>query len=480
MNFKKGEVLFFNKPFGWTSFKVVGHARYHICRRIGVKKLKVGHAGTLDPLATGVMIVCTGKATKRIEEFQYHTKEYVATLRLGATTPSYDLEHEIDATYPTEHITRELVEEVLTHFIGAIDQVPPAFSACMVDGKRAYELARKGEEVELKAKQLVIDEIELLECRLDDPEPMIQIRVVCSKGTYIRALARDIGEALHSGAHLTETIIIAIVEGLTEFLPVSSTGHMIITQNILGVESTEFVKAFTVIIQFGAILSVVCLYWKRFFRLNHTPAPAGASALKCFLHKFDFYWKLLVAFIPAAILGFLFSDKIDEMLESVAIVAVMLVIGGIFMLFCDKIFSKGSEDTVLTERKAFNIGLFQCIAMIPGVSRSMATIVGGMAQKLTRKDAAEFSFFLAVPTMFAATGYKVLKLFLDGGTEILVNNMPALIIGNVVAFIVALLAIKFFISFVTKYGFKAFGWYRIIVGGTILVMLLLGYNLEIG
>ena len=198
MNFKKGEVLFFNKPFGWTSFKVVGHARYHICRRIGVKKLKVGHAGTLDPLATGVMIVCTGKATKRIEEFQYHTKEYVATLRLGATTPSYDLEHEIDATYPTEHITRELVEEVLTHFIGAIDQVPPAFSACMVDGKRAYELARKGEEVELKAKQLVIDEIELLECRLDDPEPMIQIRVVCSKGTYIRALARDIGDRIET------------------------------------------------------------------------------------------------------------------------------------------------------------------------------------------------------------------------------------------------------------------------------------------
>lgn len=206
MNFKKGEVLFFNKPFGWTSFKVVGHARYHICRRMGVKKLKVGHAGTLDPLATGVMIVCTGKATKRIEEFQYHTKEYVATLRLGATTPSYDLEHEIDATYPTGHITRELVEEVLTRFTGAIDQVPPAFSACMVDGKRAYELARKGEEVELKAKRLVIDEIELMECRLDDPEPMIQIRVVCSKGTYIRALARDIGEALHSGAHLTGLI----------------------------------------------------------------------------------------------------------------------------------------------------------------------------------------------------------------------------------------------------------------------------------
>lgn len=164
-----------------------------------VKKLKVGHAGTLDPLATGVMIVCTGKATKRIEEFQYHTKEYVATLRLGATTPSYDLEHEIDATYPTEHITRELVEETLKQFVGEIQQVPPAFSACMVNGKRAYDLARKGKEVELKPKLLVIDEIELLECNL----PEIKIRVVCSKGTYIRALARDIGEALQSGAHLT-------------------------------------------------------------------------------------------------------------------------------------------------------------------------------------------------------------------------------------------------------------------------------------
>lgn len=274
-------------------------------------------------------------------------------------------------------------------------------------------------------------------------------------------------------------IIIAIVEGLTEFLPVSSTGHMIIAQNLLGVESTEFVKAFTVIIQFGAILSVVCLYWKRFFKLNHAPVPASVSGLKRFLHKFDFYWKLLVAFVPAAVFGFLFSDKIDEMLESVMVVAVMLVVGGVFMLFCDKIFSKGSEDTVLTEKRAFRIGLFQCIAMIPGVSRSMATIVGGMAQKLTRKQAAEFSFFLAVPTMFAATAYKVLKLFMDGGTEIIVNNMPALVIGNVVAFIVALLAIKFFISFVTRYGFKAFGWYRIIVGGLIIVMLLTGHTLDI-
>lgn len=201
MDFKEGEVLFFDKPLGWTSFKVVGHVRYHLCRYLGVKKLKVGHAGTLDPLATGVMIVCTGKATKRIEEFQCHTKEYVATLRLGATTPSYDLEHEVDAIYPTAHITRELVEETLLRFTGEIWQIPPAFSACMVNGKRAYDLARRGEEVNLQPKLLVIDEIELLDCRLDVPE--ITIRVVCSKGTYIRALARDIGESLHSGAHLT-------------------------------------------------------------------------------------------------------------------------------------------------------------------------------------------------------------------------------------------------------------------------------------
>ena len=178
-----------------------------------------------------------------------------------------------------------------------------------------------------------------------------------------------------------ETIIIAIVEGLTEFLPVSSTGHMIITQNLLGVESTPFVKAFTIIIQFGAILSVVCLYWKRFFRLNHEPAPAGSTALQAFLHKWDFYWKLFVAFVPAVIIGFIGkkSGLIDRFLESVEVVAVMLVVGGIFMLFCDRLFNKGSEQTPLTEGRAFRIGLFQCIAMIPGVSRSMATIVGGMA-----------------------------------------------------------------------------------------------------
>lgn len=278
---------------------------------------------------------------------------------------------------------------------------------------------------------------------------------------------------------LFQTIVIAIVEGLTEFLPVSSTGHMIITQHILGVESTDFVKAFTFIIQFGAILSVVCLYWKNFFHLNHTPMPENCTPVKRFLHKYDFYWKLLVAFIPAAILGLLFSDMIDAMLESVTVVAVMLIAGGIFMLFCDKIFGNGSEKTVLTEKRAFFIGLFQCISMIPGVSRSMATIVGGMAQKLTRKKAAEFSFFLAVPTMFAATVYKMAKLFMDGGTEIISTNLTTLIVGNVVAFIVALLAIKFFISFVTKYGFVAFGWYRIIVGSIILIMSFLGYNLEL-
>ena len=202
MNFKQGEVLYFDKPLKWTSFAVVNKIRYHICRKLGVKKLKVGHAGTLDPLATGVMIICTGKATKRIEEFQYHTKEYIATLQLGATTPSFDLEKEIDATYPWEHITREKVEEVLKQFLGTIEQIPPVFSACKVDGKRAYEMARKGDEVQLKAKTLVIDEIELLECNL----PEIKIRVVCSKGTYIRALARDIGVALDSGAHLTGLI----------------------------------------------------------------------------------------------------------------------------------------------------------------------------------------------------------------------------------------------------------------------------------
>ena len=236
MNFQEGEILYIDKPYRWTSFDVVNKVRWLLCKRLGTKKLKVGHAGTLDPLATGVMIICTGRATKRIDELQAHTKEYVATLRLGATTPSFDLEHPIDAYYPTEHITREQVEEVLKRFLGRIEQVPPSYSAVKVDGKRAYDLARKEKEVELKPKVLVIDEIELVECRLaceghtffasqmtvprtgmrnkafltspDTPKdtnefPYITIRVVCSKGTYIRALARDIGQALGSGAHLT-------------------------------------------------------------------------------------------------------------------------------------------------------------------------------------------------------------------------------------------------------------------------------------
>lgn len=202
MDFIAGEVVLFNKPLTWTSFDLVNKFRYKLSRKLDVKKIKVGHAGTLDPLATGVMIICTGKATKRIDEYQYQTKEYVATLRLGETTPSFDLETAVDGVYPIEQITKGLLEEVLPTFIGSIQQIPPAYSACKVNGKRAYELARKGEEVQLKAKTLVIDEIELLSFDL----PEIKIRVVCSKGTYIRALARDIGVALNSGAHLTGLI----------------------------------------------------------------------------------------------------------------------------------------------------------------------------------------------------------------------------------------------------------------------------------
>lgn len=199
MDFTTGETLLIDKPLGWTSFDAVKRMRGAIQRRLGAKKFKVGHAGTLDPLATGVLIICTGRSTKLIDTLQAGEKEYVATLRLGATTPSYDLETEIDATYPTDHITPEMVSETLKQFEGEIMQVPPIFSAVKVDGRRAYKFARKGKEVELKAKPLVIKEIELIECNL----PEIVIRVVCSKGTYIRALARDIGQALQSGAHLT-------------------------------------------------------------------------------------------------------------------------------------------------------------------------------------------------------------------------------------------------------------------------------------
>lgn len=200
MDFLKGEIFHIDKPYGWTSFAVVGKLRYHISKRLVVKKIKVGHAGTLDPLASGVLVVCTGKATKRIDELQAGVKEYVAEIKLGATTPSFDLETEEDATYPWEHITREQIDNVLqTQFVGSIEQVPPSYSACKINGKRAYKIARTGNEVELKAKTLVINEIELLEFE----GQRLVIRVVCGKGTYIRALARDIGLALGSGAHLT-------------------------------------------------------------------------------------------------------------------------------------------------------------------------------------------------------------------------------------------------------------------------------------
>ena len=274
-----------------------------------------------------------------------------------------------------------------------------------------------------------------------------------------------------------QSIIIAIVEGLTEFLPVSSTGHMIITENMIGVDiQDKFVHAFTVIIQFGAILSVVCLYWKRFFVLKKP--QEGVTGVRAFLQKYDFYWKLLVAFIPAAVIGLAQGDFIEKLMGNVWVVAVMLVAVGVLLLFVDKWFNN-KEDKLLTERRALMIGLYQCISMIPGTSRSFATIAGGMQQGLTRKTAAEFSFFLAVPTMAAATGYELLKMLLKEEYRVaLSENLGVLIIGCVVAFIVAILAIKFFISFLTKYGFKAFGWYRIIVGGVILALLLTGHSLQ--
>ncbi len=276
-----------------------------------------------------------------------------------------------------------------------------------------------------------------------------------------------------------ETIIIAIVEGLTEFLPVSSTGHMIITQNLLGIQQGDpFVHAFTFIIQFGAILSVVCLYWKQFFQLNHTPVPKGSNALQKLIHKFRFYWLLFIGVLPAVIIGLLAkkSGLLDWLLDSVEVVAVMLVVGGVFMLYCDRLFNKVDSDEI-DEKKAFKIGLFQCISVIPGVSRSMATIVGGMAQKLSRKKAAEFSFFLAVPTMAGATLLDLLDLFKEDTSWASAHNVTMLILGCVVAFIVALLAMKWFVAFLTKYGFKAFGIYRIVVGGIIIILLLTGHSL---
>jgi len=283
-----------------------------------------------------------------------------------------------------------------------------------------------------------------------------------------------------------QTIIIAIVEGLTEFLPVSSTGHMIITQNLLGLDAASlsdsdkaFIHAFTFIIQFGAILSVVCLYWKRFFHFDNSPAPEGSSTFGKLKHRYNFYWLLLVGVLPAIVIGLAAkkSGLLDWLLDSVEVVAVMLVLGGVFMLFCDKLFNKGKEENKVNEKRAFNIGLFQCISVIPGVSRSMATIVGGMTQGLTRKRAAEFSFFLAVPTMAGATLLDLLDLMKEEGSWATSHNITMLILGCVVAFIVALLAMKWFVAFLTKYGFKAFGIYRIIVGGIIILMLLTGHSL---
>ncbi|MBL7873689.1 MAG: undecaprenyl-diphosphate phosphatase [Cyclobacteriaceae bacterium] len=259
-----------------------------------------------------------------------------------------------------------------------------------------------------------------------------------------------------------EAIVLAIVEGLTEFLPVSSTGHMIIASSVLGIASDPFTKMFTIAIQFGAILSVVALYWKRFFQ------------------TFDFYFKLLVAFIPAMVLGLLFSDLIDQLLESVEVVAFMLIIGGIIFLFIDKVFKASEEKggTEITYKKALTIGFFQTIAMVPGVSRSAATIIGGLTQKLTRKAAAEFSFFLAVPTMLAATGYKLLKFYLEGN-KFGSHEIVVLVVGNIAAFIIAILAIKSFIAFLTTHGFKLFGYYRIALGLIILSLYWFGIDLNI-
>lgn len=286
---------------------------------------------------------------------------------------------------------------------------------------------------------------------------------------------------------ILETIIIAVIEGLTEFLPVSSTGHMIITQNLLGVsdrmqtdpELAAFVHAFTFIIQFGAILSVVCLYRKRFFRTDRLPAPQGAGAWQRLRHRYRFYWLLLVGVLPAVVIGLLAkkSGLLDWLLDSVGVVAVTLVLGGVFMLFCDRIFNKGKEENNVNERRAFNIGLFQCLSVIPGMSRSMSTIVGGMAQGLTRRNAAEFSFFLAVPTMAGATLLDLLDLLKEDATWATGHNIMMLLLGSVVAFLVALFAMKWFVGFLSKYGFKLFGIYRIAVGGIIITLLLTGHSL---
>ncbi|MCQ6960154.1 undecaprenyl-diphosphate phosphatase [Mucilaginibacter aquariorum] len=262
--------------------------------------------------------------------------------------------------------------------------------------------------------------------------------------------------------NIIHAIVLAIIEGITEFLPVSSTGHMIIASSVMGIQSNDFVKLFTVAIQLGAILSVVVLYFKRFFQ------------------TIGFYYKLFVAFIPAAVFGLLFSKKIDALLESALTVGITLFIGGIILLFVDKWFNNPNvkEEKEISYLTALKIGFFQCLSMIPGTSRSAATIVGGMAQKLSRKAAAEFSFFLAVPTMFAATAKKLYDFYKEGHT-ITGEEIKLLAIGNVIAFVVALLAIKTFINFLERRGFQLFGWYRILVGGVIIALYLSGHNLQV-
>lgn len=279
---------------------------------------------------------------------------------------------------------------------------------------------------------------------------------------------------------ILQAIVLAIVEGLTEFLPISSTGHMILAQGIMGMESDGYIRAFTVMIQFGAILSVLVLYWKRFFSADAAPSMTfrGKVLTNRWKRLGYFYLSLIVALLPAMVIGLLFESYIDKLLSSVSIVAVMLLLGGIFMLFIDRIFSaKGKEHPTLLN--SFFIGCFQVLAMVPGVSRSMATIVGGMQQGLSRKSAAEFSFFLAVPTMLGATLLKAYKLYKDGGMEIFRDNATTLILGNIIAFLVAMAAIRFFINYLTKYGFKLFGYYRIVVGAVILLLMALNVPLSV-
>lgn len=261
---------------------------------------------------------------------------------------------------------------------------------------------------------------------------------------------------------LLQAIILAIIEGVTEFLPISSTGHMILASAFMGIAANEYVKMFTVAIQFGAILAVLVLYYKRF------------------LKSFNFYLKLFIAFIPAAVFGFLLNDYIDQLLESALVVGINLVLGGIVLLFVDKWFAQNesvqTSDENIDYKKSFIIGMFQVIAMIPGVSRSAATIIGGLTQKLNRKTAAEFSFFLAVPTMLAATCYKLLKYYMEFGIQ--TSEIKLLLVGNIVAFVVALLAIKGFINFLTKHGFKLFGYYRIAAGLLIIILIIAGVGLK--